>query len=305
MRPLGMQLPAFLLRWLRRLYRAELDPDRANRVYREYDVERGYARYHEVCRAQFQRSVPPDNGSLAAQGFHYLNVLDEGSAETIIRRVESEHDLSYVKKDTKDLKGFHLGEEMIAEILASVLTAAVDRQLVGFFRSEYLVHWVTCTVTPRADEQASVSFRWHCDKGPRAHLKLLVYLNATEEHGGNTEFIGLEDTSSVAARGYLFGWTQARSSDVNDISRIAGRIVESRAKSMQTGEGVIFQPASVLHRGITPRRGARYVITLCLLPSPVHWTVALERGATSDLAEDAKWHKDAGQLLQRIDQPAT
>ena len=69
---------------------------------------------------------------------------------------------------------------------------------------------------------------------------------------------------------------------------------------MDAGDGVIFQPATVLHRGISPRLGARYVITLCLLPSPVHWETALERGAMSDLATDTKWHRNAAEILNVI-----
>ena len=299
-----MHLPRQLVSLLSRVYRPAIDPRRAARVYQQYDAEQGYASYHEICKSRFERNLRHSAGrALDERGFHYLDVLDAERAGSILHRLQTEYAPSYVKKDTRDLQGFRVEDEMSAEVLSAILTDAVDEQLVNFFASEYLVHWVTFTVTPPADEQTSVSFRWHCDKGPRAHLKLLVYLNATDEHGGNTEFIDLEDTASVAARGYLFGWTQLRSSDVNEISRVAQRAVEPRVNAMQAGEGVLFQPASVLHRGISPTRGARYVITLCLLPSPVHWTVALDRGAVSDLAEDAKWYKNAAEILRRIDQP--
>jgi hypothetical protein len=152
-------------------------------------------------------------------------------------------------------------------------------------------------MTLQAKEQESVSFRWHCDRGPKTHLKLIVYLNATDEHGGNTEFVSLADTARVAAHGYLFGWAQTRSSDIGDISRIAQRDLAPCSRAMGAGDGVLFQPATVLHRGISPHRGPRYIITLCLLPSPVHWETALARGAMSDLATDTKWHQNAAQLL--------
>ena len=83
-------------------------------------------------------------------------------------------------------------------LLDAVLTPEVDAMLTGFFASEYLVYWISVTVTPPDPERQTVSFRWHCDKGPAAHLKLLVYLNGTPEHGGNTEFIDLADTEGVA-----------------------------------------------------------------------------------------------------------
>jgi hypothetical protein len=252
-----------------------------------------------MCQSSFARTESPlSSGPLQEQGFEYLHILSTSQAQDLLESVQSTHHLSYVKKDTKNLQGFHLtGNNLISKILSTVLTNAVDKRLIGYFKSEYLVHWLTFTMTPQAKEQESVSFRWHCDKGPKTHLKLIVYLNATDEHGGNTEFIPLADTASVATRGYLFGQAQTRSSNLRDISRIVHRDLVSCSRSMDAGDGVLFQPATVLHRGISPRLGPRYVITLCLLPSPVHWEMALARGAMSDLATDTKWHQNAAQLL--------
>jgi hypothetical protein len=70
---------------------------------------------------------------------------------------------------------------------------------------------------------------------------------------------------------------------------------------MNPGDGVIFQPAMVLHRGVGPTMAPRYVVTLCLLPSPVPWQQALARGAFSDLAMDEKWYRHATELLTAID----
>ena len=63
---------------------------------------------------------------------------------------------------------------------------------------------------------------------------------------------------------------------------------------------MLFQPARVLHSGITPRHGPRYVLALCLLPSPVPWRTALARGAQIDLRTDPIWHAHAGQLEKRL-----
>lgn len=299
----GMNLPYPIIKLLSRVYKRELAPQRAARIYREFDVKRGYGYYYEICQSRFARTEPLLSSSpLQEQGFEHLNILSTLQAREFLQGVQSTHRLSYVKKNTKDLQGFHLADNnLIGNILSAVLTEDVDKRLVGYFKSEYLVHWLTVTMTPPATEQKSVSFRWHCDKGPETHLKLMVYLNATDEHGGNTEFISLADTASVAAHGYLFGWAQTRSSDIRYISRLAQRDLESCSQAMGAGDGVIFQPATVLHRGIGPRLGPRYVITLCLLPSPVPWKIAFECGAMSDLETDAKWHRNAAQLLNVID----
>jgi hypothetical protein len=185
-------------------------------------------------------------------------------------------------------------------LLTRVLAGPLDQRIAEYFGSEYLLHWFTFSVTRQAREQQSVSFRWHCDKGPTAHLKLMVYLNPTDEHGGNTEFVSLEDSAAVARHGYLFGSSKSRSPDIGHLSRIAGRELTGHARPLQAGQAVLFQPARVLHRGLSPDRGDRLVMTLCILPSPVHWKHALQSGAQSNLAVDEKWHKDAMSILDRI-----
>jgi hypothetical protein len=163
------------------------------------------------------------------------------------------------------------------------------------------VHWVAFSLTRQAVEQESVSFRWHCDKGPSAHLKLIVYLNPTAAHGGNTEFMDLADTRAVAERGYLFGWSKIRTGDVAHLAELAGRSLATCLREREAGEAVLFQPGRVLHRGVSPTRGERLTATLCLLPSPVNWQRAFDSETLSDLAVDEKWHDDALVFLAELE----
>ena len=75
-------------------------------------------------------------------------------------------------------------------------------------------------------------------------------------------------------------------------------------RALRAGEGLLIQPASVLHRGISPKRGPRFVLALCLLPSPIHWREALRRGAMPDLARDETWPRHASELLRSMGLPA-
>jgi len=285
-----------------RLLKPELDAGRAQRIYREYDVGHRYGEHHEYCQARFAREMVVGSGNpLLQQGFEYFTPLSETDAARWRRDLEANHSLGLLKKDSKHLEGFHVGDMAWQQsLLALVLTGQLDERIAGYFRSEYLVHWLTFSLTRQAREQQSVSFRWHCDKGPSAHLKLIVYLNATEEHGGNTEFIDLADSEAVARRGYLFGRSKSRSSDIRHLSRIAGRELTSHVSPLRAGQAVLFQPSKVLHRGLSPDRGDRLVMTLCLLPSPVHWQTAWQSGARFDLAVDEKWHQDAMGILAAI-----
>jgi hypothetical protein len=298
-----MNLRSRIISLINKIFNRELDPQRVERIYREFDINRGYGHYHNICQKRFSRKkLISLNSLLQEQGFEYVTILSRAQSLDLIQSIQASHPVSFIKKDTKNLAGYHLSDRnLIKKILSLILTNDVDKRLISFFKSEYLIHWLIFSVTPQAEEQASVSFRWHCDSGPTAHLKLIVYLNSTEEHGGNTEFITLTETKDVAANGYLFGWNKARSSDIRYLSKIAGHEIHSHQKKMNAGEGVLFQPSTVLHRGVSPTLGARYAITLCLLPSPIHWQQALECHTLSDLATDEPWHHNAGRLLHVIE----
>lgn len=285
-----------------RIYKPELDKGRAQRVYREYDTVRRYGEYHKHCQACFTREMEAAPGTdLQQRGFEYFTLLDEAAAKPWCNELQENHVSGLIKKDSKHLEGFHVTDRSwVAQLLALTLTGPVDRRIVEYFNSEYLLHWVTFSVTRQANEQESVSFRWHCDKGPSAHLKLIAYLNPSAEHGGNTEFIDLAGSEAVARRGYLFGRSKSRSSDIQYLSRIAGRELTAQASPLRAGQSVLFQPARALHRGLSPDRGDRLVMTLCILPSPVHWKLAWQSGTLFDLAVDEKWHQDAMDILDNL-----
>ena len=156
--------------------------------------------------------------------------------------------------------------------------------------------WMIVTATGAAAADEIVSFKWHCDRGPSQHLKLIVYLNPSREHGGNTEFVPLPDSRRIGEKGYVFGSTRKRTNSVRRLSRLAGKPVETVMEPIPAGGGVLFQPANVVHRGVAPDRGTRYAVTLCLLPSPVPWREALEKGLLYDLNADEKWPAHASEL---------
>jgi hypothetical protein len=299
-----MSLQPRLLRLVNRLYKRERDPRRAAATWREFDENRHYAAYLAHCRAGFRRApAPTADHELAQRGFAYLRALSTQAAATCVEDLQRRHVPQLLKKDSRHLEGFRVADrQWLHELLGNVLQGPVDESIAAFFGSEYLVHWVAFSLTRQAPEQESVSFRWHCDKGPSAHLKLIIYLNATDSHGGNTEFMDLADTMAVAERGYLFGWSKTRTGDVARLSRMAGRSLATHLHARAAGEAVLFQPGRVLHRGVSPTRGDRLTATLCLLPSPVQWQRAFECETLSDLAVDEKWHDDAMAFLARLTQ---
>ena len=291
-----------LARAVRKLFEPQLDRARATRVQREFDSTRGYGAYHAYCQSRFTRRTDCADSALTRMGFQYVDVIDEDSARKLLEQTTASVPLAYVKKDTKNLEGYPIRDPARVEaVLRAAIPAAVDALAAGFFQSEYLVHWFTLTRTAPAREQASVSFRWHCDMGPSTHLKLLLYLNDSRAHGGGTAFLDLADTARLADCGYLFGPSRQRIGDLDALARLAGRELRPSSREFSGGQGVVFQPARVLHTGLTPTHGPRFALTLCLLPSPVHWAEALQRGAITDLAHEYKWHRHAADLLAMVE----
>ncbi|MEQ8661486.1 MAG: hypothetical protein RLW62_11750 [Gammaproteobacteria bacterium] len=285
----------------RKAFEPRLDPARAERVYREFGERRGYDAWHAYCRTCLRRPVPDNaDATLLEQGFERVRAMSAAAAQDVIRRFVDGGTERYLKRDSRKLRGYRVGDDGdVTELLARALGGEVDALALRCFGAEYLVLWFTLSSTPPG-APLSVSFRWHCDKGPRDHLKLLVYLNDGAEHGGGTAFIDRADTAAVRPSGYLFGRGRRRIGDLDELARLAGRPLREHALSPPAGGGVLFQPGQVLHRGIAPVTGPRYVLTLCLLPSPVDWRRARAAGAVTDLAADPLWPPHADLLRHRI-----
>ncbi|HWH74455.1 MAG TPA: hypothetical protein VNV16_09375 [Methylibium sp.] len=299
--PLNRRGPAILARKIRRWFEPDLDPARVERVFAEFDDQRGYAAWHARCRAALERPLPVRErpGPVVAQGFAVEQVLSREAAAGLLAEARGERQPGRLKLDSAKLEGYGLDDPSLVRRLAEgALTPAVDAHCLEFFRSEYFVYWCTLSRTAPVAGPANVSFMWHCDRGPRAHLKLLLYLNDHSEHGGGTSYLDLAASDAVARSGYVFARGRRRTGSLEELSALAGRPLAAHEHLPRAGDAVLFQPARVLHSGITPRSGPRYVFTLCLLPSPLPWSVALERSTRIDLRSHPIWHDDAGDLAQ-------
>lgn len=151
---------------------------------------------------------------------------------------------------------------------------ALDQKIAGHFGSEYLVCSYAEHRTPPARKEAR-SFLWHCDRGPKRFLKVLLYLN--DGHGGNTEFLDRAATAELEHVGYVFGPNRRRLSDLSGIARRHGIPYQPRRWPIQAGQAFLFEPSGVLHRGIVPTIAERRTLSIMLVPSPIPWREALDR----------------------------
>lgn len=251
-----------------------LDPQRTARARRDFDVERGFDRYAAFCQSRLARPVPAndENGEV---GIELLPILSEQrAAESLddIRRTSSGIRPNGKGIDYSEVLAFERPDALLP-VLEEVLRGAVEERLLRHFQAEFLVYSLDVVRTlPKSESRRS--FLWHCDRGPRRFLKILLYLNGTAEHGGNTEFLDRPTTQGFERLGYVFGPNKRRAADLGPLARKHGMPYRPLSWPVKAGEALLFQPASVLHRGIMPTRGDRYLLSIMLLPSPVPWREA-------------------------------
>lgn len=281
---------------LRGLFGRSRGRRRIAQVRRRFDEDAGYREFHEFCQSQLARDEGSGANPLLERGWEGFCVIDTSAAADLRREVETRFACSVEKEKSPHLLVYHIDDPSFdARFLERVTTPAVDERALRFFQSEYLVLWYTLSRTIPVATSAKNSFLWHCDRGPHAHLKLLLYLNDYEEHCGGTEFLDLPTTDRISESGYVYAPVRTRVADLGEIAaRVSADYAPWEAR-MDAGEGILFQPASVLHRGLLPMRGPRLVATLCLLPSPVPWREALDRGVKPRPNSEAKW-PDVGAL---------
>jgi hypothetical protein len=273
--------------------------DRVEANRRRWDRDAGYAAYHTLCRSRFARSRPAP-GAPVREGYERFQVIAPEVAASLRRRLEADYECEVAREKSPHLMLYRIDAPSFErELLEQVMTLAVDERVVRYFGSEYFVYWYSAGRAIPSETLGRNSYRWHCDRGPEHHLKLILYLNDYAEHGGGTEFLDEEATRRIAETGYVFDSVKSRVSDLAPYAKRVGIAYEPWFAEMKAGEGILFQPARNLHRGLLPRHGPRMAITFCLLPSPIPWRDALERGGVPRLGGD-KWHADAADLRERL-----
>ncbi len=267
----------------------------------EYDKERGYEHYHQYCQSIF----PPTNKSesetaLNRLGVQHLSILNEQLSKSTLHVFEQQAKRN-TQKENIDYSEIlvHEDQEFLHDLFKKIFTPSFDTILTHHLGSEYCIYWHTI-LCAMPSPIARRSFLWHCDKGPSSHVKLLVYLNGTDEHGGNTMFLDRPTTSAFTKTGYLFGPVNARQADLAMLAQQHSIDYHPQEWAMQPGDGILFEPSQVLHCGILPTKGPRYVMAFCLLPSPIPWDEALTRTNWKSLAKNYTWHDNADDIRQTL-----
>lgn len=169
-------------------------------------------------------------------------------------------------------------QSVIDKLLPLILTEKVDQQITSFFGSEYCLFWYSYLVTEPKIENRAFSSYWHCDKGPENHLKMLIYLNDYEEHGGNTLFYDVQTTDKLKSTGYIFGDINKRVENLAPLADAKSIILnEISFNDIKAGDALLFAPCKVAHKGKIPNKNARHVLQLCFIPSPLDWKTTSQK----------------------------
>ena len=236
--------------FLDKLRKKPLDASRRESVFRLYDEERGYQQYHDTCKSIYGSNLQQtEDDILFNTGVEHVPILDESVATEALETILEKADGTTRKENIDYSEILHVEDwKFIQTLFGQIFSPALDKKLNRYFHSDYVVYWFTfLRAIPSFDSRRS--FLWHCDKGPSSHLKILLYLNGTEEHGGNTEFLDRGMTEQFTESGYLFGPVDARQKDLSNLARNLDIDYRPKKWAIRPGEGIIFEPSKVLHRG--------------------------------------------------------
>ncbi|WLQ15013.1 hypothetical protein O5O45_03595 [Hahella aquimaris] len=252
-------------------------------VSEHYDLRTGCRQYHLECQQSFTRYLTmPGYSSFYNNGFDRLQVLDAAHVERImqqLRSLQNDDRSAWLDPHVETIRFDYRNDAgWIREMYGAVLNVEMDRILVNFFQSEYMVHSLCFHRTFPTQVEDDVSYRWHRDAGPTGHIKIIIYFTGGEISGAGTEALDVNVTYELAEQGYSFPPLNERRSDLGEYFDRANIVYKPYDHCTQAGEALIFRPRDVLHRGVFSRdpQSPRYVATMLLLPSPLHWTQAHE-----------------------------
>ncbi|ABM79152.1 tetratricopeptide repeat protein [Prochlorococcus marinus] len=171
-------------------------------------------------------------------------------------------------------------ERMSAALIETVLADGVLRSVLerislhtGF---PHLI-WNCIYFTKGPDDEA-VSDAWHYDNHYNVWTpKLMIYLNSQREEGGATHFVDAALSRQISEKSDYMGLVFQRESYSD---RVKGLVEELNIDPVtldpehyvfspeRAGSGVWFCPARSLHRGVSPKKGVRQVLSFSLTPLP-------------------------------------
>ncbi len=243
-----------------------LNPKGDYLIRQRYDNDHGYCKTLRFAQNIFTRAVQCIDSPLNQHGVMRVRKLIP--ADVCRKLIQHYRDAGASYLRTRE-GAFNLFDALFNE--------QVDADIISHFRSEYMPLWFNISEDNYVESNASCSFKWHCDGGPSKHLKIMVYLNDSEEHGANTLFSTPVVTEALKKIGYIFCGINERKADISLLAAAHNISLTENSFSLQAGDALMFNPYEVMHRGKSPKQGkVRYVLHICLVPSPLPWRESMQ-----------------------------
>lgn len=261
---------------------SKLDPARTRAARHHFDVAGGYDEWQVQCQKAFKRKIPAGENAIATSGMEVVTILSPAeAAKTKQLLLDKAKQFQQKKKaiDYADTLAFE-NTDFLTPIMEKMFNPEIDARITRFFGSEYFVQGLVANRTMPAAESKR-SFLWHGDRGPKNFLKINLFLDATSEHGGTTEFLNIAESEKFEKIGYTFGANDRRVSDLATISGKAGVTPHVTHPQLDAGQAFMFLPSRSLHRGFLPTKGTRHMLLAIILPSPIHWRKAWDHMSES------------------------
>jgi len=274
--------------------------DRFNQTLESFDLVQGYRQYHKQCQTISAQTSQGEPSILQEKGVEHLTILTPSEAKQFLTDSLAVADKT-ISKPEIDYSEIIVVQDLsvLQPWFQKILQPTLHQKLRNYFRSEYLIYWYAFLKATPA-ETAVRSFLWHCDKGPSCHVKILLYLNDFSEQKGSTVFLDRLTTRQFGKMGYVFGSVKKRAEDLSELAQQNSIAFHPQEWKMKAGEGIIFEPSQVLHKGILPSSGPRYVLALCLLPSPIPWQAASSKNNHESFSQEYNWSTTPQKLMELI-----
>ena len=135
-----------------------------------------------------------------------------------------------------------------------------------------------CVYLTKGPDDQEVSDAWHYDNHYNICTpKLMIYLNSQLKECGATQFIDARLSRRVSEKSDYMGLVWQRESYVDLVQGLVKELnldpvtLDPKHYTFspeQAGSGVWFCPARSLHRGVSPQKGVRHVLSFSLTPLP-------------------------------------
>jgi len=237
-----------------------LMPNNYKNTEHNFEVKQQYSKLNQQALQGFKRSEQCLDTPLKPNHLHVLKKhLDPKLCRMLIEEYEG------------NAQAVH-DDSVLQVLLPQVFNQTLDAQLISYFDSEYCVFWWSIYKVSDSMPEDAYFTKWHCDAGPKKHLKVIVYLNGFEEHGSDTGYLGKAETQQLKEVGYVFNALNDRVEDISPLCKHFNITFEPKCSKPEVGDCLIFNPNQVAHRAFLPQKNKeRYALNFCVVQSEACW----------------------------------